>query len=610
MSYRPVRRWARVHAVVAMLAGAVVLGALTAAPSSAVSENPRLFCDLPGQKLAISPMNLLKAGQRIWWKTSLTGEYASTLSGEYVGKLYNALGADTAGQPRDLLLVRLDGINGEPGELDTGVWAGMSGSPVYDDRQRLIGAISYGFSSLPNNVVGVTPAAYIKSLGVLPASKTLGRSQTESVEDMVNEPSTARSATLKRIDPVRVTIGSSASDIDETTTRLGDRIDGFRGVAATGRAVPGGEYRARDYPILAGGNIAVSYGYGAVTEASVGTVTAVCGTEVFAFGHPSSGNSKLSANIHGALTARIVPDPEGSYKLISAIGKPKGKLVEDRTVGVRAKLGIIRPTIEVRTTSAYGDVKNAMTTNVSEQQFVASAAYTQLGNEVVRMLDNAQEGSARVEWRITYQRADGSTAILKNANRYSSKTDLPYVVGEGVANDVAALQSNSFEEVRIQSVHVLTRFESDHRIAKVGGVQMLKGGKWVTVDSGSVTKVARGGSYSFRAVLSPAPGAEKVTEYAPFTLTVPRDVRSTYQVELFAPDADDEFGGEGPAPRTFAQFVAGLDDNHRSDVVTREVSYTSTAGPRKASGATIVTPTVLVANGASVSVRFEVPAAR
>src|SRR3954452_2508018 len=39
-----------------------------------------------------------------------------------------------------------------------GIWAGMSGSPVYAPDGRLIGAVSYGFAAGPSKVAGVTPA--------------------------------------------------------------------------------------------------------------------------------------------------------------------------------------------------------------------------------------------------------------------------------------------------------------------------------------------------------------------------------------------------------------------------------------------------------------------
>ncbi|MQA83784.1 MAG: hypothetical protein GEV03_03880 [Streptosporangiales bacterium] len=39
-----------------------------------------------------------------------------------------------------------------------GIWAGMSGSPVYADDGRIIGAVAYGFSLGPSKIGGITPA--------------------------------------------------------------------------------------------------------------------------------------------------------------------------------------------------------------------------------------------------------------------------------------------------------------------------------------------------------------------------------------------------------------------------------------------------------------------
>jgi hypothetical protein len=120
-----------------------------------------MFCTAPGQELAISDPSALTKGQPVTWKTTTSGTTPETLQGEYVGKLTNGLGNDANGKPRDLLLVKLDGpvVNGESKTLPAGVWAGASGSPVYDADGALIGAVSYGFSDEADNVAGVTPAS-------------------------------------------------------------------------------------------------------------------------------------------------------------------------------------------------------------------------------------------------------------------------------------------------------------------------------------------------------------------------------------------------------------------------------------------------------------------
>lgn len=612
MTVRPARTRGVGRIALATAVTAVLIGSLTAAPANAVSKDPKLFCDLPGQRLAISPISGLTDGEKVTWRSTTKGTTPTTFTGEYVGKLENGLGTDANGKPRDLLLVKLEGdvVDGKDGSLAAGVWAGASGSPVYDADGALIGAVSYGFSALPDNVAGVTPAAYMKSIGTLPTTKKLSASQTQTVERLADEKSSARrsaptSSTLSRIEPVRVTIGASAAQVDDQTDALSDRVTGFRGVAATGRAVPGGERRASDYPIVAGGNIAVSYGYGAITEASVGTVTAVCGTEVFAYGHPNLGNSKLVANIHGASAARIVPDLMGSYKLVSAIGKVKGRLVDDRLAGVRGVLGAGAKTIPLRTTSAVGDTRNSVSTQVSEEGFLAAAAYFQMAGEAKRMLDNTQVGSAYVKWSIEYRRSNGAVATVTNADRYADVNDFPGIVGEELANDIAMLQANPFEDVRILSVNVTSRFDPDYRAARLTGVQMRKGTKWVTLSPDSVTQVSRGKTYSFRTVLSPARGAEKVTEFSEFTVTMPKDMKKRFQLTVSGPDAEDEYIEK--RSRSFTEFIKGLDANLRSDVITRSTSYTSTSGPRKTKTTVVSVPTYVVGDAASVLLNFDAP---
>src|SRR3954470_285841 len=61
----------------------------------------------------------------------------------------------------DLILATLDSP-----ELERvgGIWAGMSGSPVYTQDGQLLGAVSYGLSVGPSRVAGITPAGEMYAL--------------------------------------------------------------------------------------------------------------------------------------------------------------------------------------------------------------------------------------------------------------------------------------------------------------------------------------------------------------------------------------------------------------------------------------------------------------
>lgn len=568
---------------------AALVGALTVAPAHAAPLDA--FCEVPGQELSIAPIDGLVDGQPVTWLSTVKGVTPSEFTGEYIGKLENGLGFDANGEPRDLLLVKLGGdvVNGTAGSLATGVWAGASGSPVYDADGALIGAVSYGFSSLADNVAGVTPAAYMKAIGDLPLAKKLSRTAQRQVARMAGEAPSSGSATIRQLEPVRVTTGATAAKLDAIGDTLATEVDGYRGIASRGLAIGGGVDDGADYPIVAGGNIAVSYGYGAVGSASIGTVTAVCGDDVFAFGHPNEWNSALSLNIHGAAAARVVPDLGGSYKMVSAIGKVKGRLVDDRLAGIRGTLGAGTPTIPITTTVVAGDVRNTAVSHISEKLVIPAAAAAQLGADALRMLDNQWEGTAKVTWKIDYQRENGTRATLTNHNRYSTRDGIADLVGYDLAEDIAWLQANPFEEVTILGVTASARFTEGYRAARVTGVEMWRSGSWRKVAAGSVTKVAPG-TYSFRVVLSPTPGSTRVTEYSPFTAVVPKVVKGSVKLSVGTPSLSEVYPDEATS---FAALVRTLDANLRDDLLKRSRSYTRANGTRYVGTALKVAPTIV-----------------
>ncbi|MBK7819514.1 MAG: hypothetical protein IPJ61_00175 [Tessaracoccus sp.] len=596
-------------AVAAALIGTVAL----VPPVHAAPDEAAVFCDVPGQELAIAPISGLVEGQAVTWLSTTKGATPTEFTGEYVGKLDNALGSDAYGNPRDLLLVRLGGDT----VAKTGVWAGSSGSPVYDANGALIGAVSYGFSWLPDDdVAGVTPAAYMKTIGDLPGVKKANAALQKEVNQLVDAPAGTpkSSGQIERIEPVRVTVGTTAKKLDKISKRLAKAVKGYKPVTPSGVAADSGALGGKDYPIIPGGNIAVSYAYGAVASASVGTVTAVCGDDVFAYGHPANWNSNLGASFHGASAAYIVPDLGGSYKLVSDIGRPKGTITDDRIAGVRGKLGAPAPSIAVTSVSRLGSHSSTAVSYVSADLLIPGIAGAQLGNDAVRMLDNQGEGTAKVSWSIDYRRENGKRGTLTNHNRYSSDLGFADIVGAEVAEDIAQIQMNPFEDVKILGVNITTRFTEGFRAARVTGVQVLNKGTWKKVKAGGTAKATRGKTYTFRAVLSPVPGAKRVTEYREFTVRVPLSAKKTVSVKVGVPQPFPGLPGGEPTEfplkvpiDSFDALLVHLDDNLRNDVISRTRTYTSTAGKRYVKENAYVAPTVVVDEGKTISFKLEVP---
>ena len=106
----------------------------------------------------------------------------------------------------------------------------------------------------------------------------------------------------------------------------------------------------------------------------------------------------------------------------------------------------------------------------------------------------------------------------------------------------------------------------------------------------------RGASYSFRTVLAPMPGTERVTEYRPFTVTVPKTLNKTVAVTIRAP-----FAPEIWPPTSFSKLVATLDDHWRSDFIDNTLTFTTTNGRKYVRDTRMGSPTVVIADGKKVT---------
>src|SRR5437660_12012251 len=108
----------------------------------------------PGVRGAAStmPVSEIRPGMIGVSRTVFDGTHVEEFKAHILGVLENVIGTR-----RNLILARLEG-----GPLaNTGVIAGMSGSPVYIDG-RLIGAVSYALGSFSKEpIAGITPIAEV-----------------------------------------------------------------------------------------------------------------------------------------------------------------------------------------------------------------------------------------------------------------------------------------------------------------------------------------------------------------------------------------------------------------------------------------------------------------
>ena len=271
--------------------------------------------------------------------------------GERVEVPLTVLGVIGTGAPEgEIVLVRLD----DPRFEETGIIAGMSGSPVYLDG-KLLGALAFGWPFAKEPIGGVTP--FQRMLEVVPGgARSSGVERRPRFEEML---AAGRGGTLGEMIldwllpedtsspvslPTIVSLGglgvpSSGGWLSEAWRRMG-------WVATPGGSGPPGDGTG---PIEPGDMVAGVLVDGDAVVSAAGTVTEVRGDQIWAFGHPMLGAGGLKIPLARAEVVAVLPSVMSSFKFFTS-GKPVGALVADRARGVVGRLGEEVPTTTLAVT--------------------------------------------------------------------------------------------------------------------------------------------------------------------------------------------------------------------------------------------------------------------
>jgi hypothetical protein len=293
-------------------------------------------------------------------RTVFDGTHVEEFKVNIIGVLENVIGTH-----RNLVLAKLEG-----GPLaNTGVIAGMSGSPVYIDG-RLIGAVSYALGSFSKEpIAGITPIAEMTD------STTMNESPRPSAARVhVEFPLTRDGLTrafrkaltwnrpfAERPDDAQLTGVSSVAGLGGgplgTLLRpiatplvmsgfepeVADLFGGaFRdqGFIPTGGSVAGAGHGEMpfDGPLKPGDAIGVQFVNGDLQLGATGTVTHIDGDRVYAFGHPMYNLGPTEFPMTRAYVYTVLPSLFSSMKL-SSTGEVIGTFLQDRAAAIAGRLG-------------------------------------------------------------------------------------------------------------------------------------------------------------------------------------------------------------------------------------------------------------------------------
>jgi hypothetical protein len=412
MSLGSVRRPTRFLLSIALVA-ALVTGVL-AAPAQA--QPPGGECAVP------VPIDEVTDGLAGTGLTVSDGTTPEPFDAEVLGVLVDGIAPGI-----DMIIADLS----SPAIERAGVWAGMSGSPVYTGDGRLIGAVSYSLAFEQSSIAGLTPAAQMTKLYDYP-----GATQSLSFADNVQLPTALQEAAVESSDasrsevsegmaplPVPLAVsGLRRSRLPDLERHLRSRVEtsAFAASAAgTATADPSG--------IFAGSNFAAALSYGDLSAVGIGTTTDTCDGTALAFGHPFLWTGRTALSAHTADAIVIQPDGGFSYKLANP-GGVVGTVDQDRLTGLRAALGdgpeptVISSTVRSSTTGESRDGR----TFVNRDDDVPEIAPFHLLANLDRILDKIGDGRASLTWTLKANDRKGNAFQLRRRNRFADEFDVSW----------------------------------------------------------------------------------------------------------------------------------------------------------------------------------------
>jgi hypothetical protein len=222
----------------------------------------------------------------------------------------------------DLILCRLSG----QGLEESGVVAGMSGSPVYIDG-RLIGAVAYAWAFAKEPLAGVTPAAQMLRIWDEP-----DRSESPGGARSSRASGGSGLAGLSAL-PLPVALSAYSPALAELVEPAMKRL-GFTPLAAAGS----GAVAADTAGLVPGAAVGVALIDGDVRVSGIGTLTCREGNRILAFGHPMLQAGNVRMPMVGGVIHSVMPSVASSFKLFSPTA-PLGTINQDRLAGVAGSIG-------------------------------------------------------------------------------------------------------------------------------------------------------------------------------------------------------------------------------------------------------------------------------
>jgi hypothetical protein len=427
------------------------------------------------------PVSQIKPGMVATGHTVWQGDKVEEFKVHILGVLHNVIGPR-----RDLILAKLEG-----GPLaQTGVIAGMSGSPVYIDGQ-LVGAVSYSLGAFSKEpIAGITPIAEMVDAATLdtprppvgvrarleipvtPESVAAAvRASLSWARPFADRPSdvqilgsgvNSQVATMLRPIATPLNLGGFSPELAEM---LGAsfRDYGFMPIAGAAASSQVPASNTSNSSLRPGDAVGINIVSGDFNMGATGTVTEVIGNRVYAFGHPFFNLGPVAFPMTKAYIHTLLPSMTSSMK-IATTGEVIGTVHQDRATTIAGLMGTAPSTIPVKVSleSDRGFQKQFEFRVVNDQLFTPLFTYA----AILSTLTSYERETGAATFSIKGTMNVKSHGEIKIEDLFSGNGASMSAAGSVMA-PLTFLLGNDFEPIEIEAVDLTVRSTEQPRTATI-----------------------------------------------------------------------------------------------------------------------------------------------
>lgn len=523
-----------------------------------------------GAKTEFFPVDKVKPGMRAVGYTVFSGGEPKKFDLEILGVL--------KGFPNPQQSAVLSKLLGD--ELNhTGVFQGMSGSPVYIDG-KLLGAVAFGYQFAKDPIAGITPIQHMIEVfeekpggdGKNQQSSQPGQPRQMSFSEIsFNENSREFADFVKSVSGAGVSGAQavSAPSGSQVLTRIATplaitgvspeviarfepifRSWGFAPVAGAAGVAGISELKKADANTLKpGSTIVVPLVRGDYSLAAAGTVTYRDGNRIYAFGHPFLSLGVSEFPMHEGEVVTVMSSSATSFKM-SIPTAMVGTLRGDRSPGIYGELGVSPRMIpvEINLKTSRGENRKYQFDMVADRFLTPILMQMTMLSTIASTERVIGDSTLQIRGRIKLK----GQPDVELENRLSSSFNVPLAAAFATSQPISALLNSGFKDLQFEKlVYDITSRDARN----TGHLDRL----WV-----NSTEVRPGEKIEIQAFARTEGGGEYVER---IPLEIPKDIPSG-QLQIIVGDGGSIQASEpraGINPKSLDQLVRELNKIRKSD---------------------------------------------